>query len=143
MNINISKNIKKLRIEKGLTQQELADKSNISRVAIGNYERGDRIPDFVKVNQIADALGCSLMDLCGNNITSMKDEDVDFLYPSEILNLKKLFESIGYELIDGYTILNDKRELILSCSEKDLIEYSSKIINSTKDFLAITIKHLL
>lgn len=55
--------IKKLRIAKGMSQDELAKKSGISRVAIGNYERGDRVPKIDVLSKIAVALEVSLSEL--------------------------------------------------------------------------------
>lgn len=36
--------LKKLREEKGLTQEQLAEKLNVSAGTIGNYEQGQRLP---------------------------------------------------------------------------------------------------
>lgn len=55
--MNIGNNIKKIRIKKEMTQESLAEKSGISRVAIGNYERDDRSPNIHILNKIAEALG--------------------------------------------------------------------------------------
>jgi transcriptional regulator with XRE-family HTH domain len=56
-------NIKKIRLEKNLKQSELADMAKISRVAIGNYERGTREPTATILNKIATALGVTINDL--------------------------------------------------------------------------------
>jgi transcriptional regulator with XRE-family HTH domain len=45
-----------LRDKKGLSQTELADKSGVSRVMIGKYERGEAIPSIDAAKKIADAL---------------------------------------------------------------------------------------
>lgn len=52
-------NLKRIRVEKRMTQQKLADKSGVSRVTIGLIERGEC--DDVKISTLkllADALGC-------------------------------------------------------------------------------------
>ncbi|MGK0469050.1 helix-turn-helix domain-containing protein [Clostridium sp.] len=56
-------NIKKIRLERNLKQSELADMAKISRVAIGNYERGTREPTATILNKIATALGVTINDL--------------------------------------------------------------------------------
>ncbi|MCB2294681.1 helix-turn-helix domain-containing protein [Clostridium algoriphilum] len=56
-------NIKKMRLEKNLKQSELAEMAKISRVAIGNYERGTREPTATILNKIATALGVTINDL--------------------------------------------------------------------------------
>jgi putative transcriptional regulator len=49
--------LKKHRITKELTQQEVADKVNISRVAYTNIENGVRRPSPEVAMRIAEALG--------------------------------------------------------------------------------------
>lgn len=56
----IGENIRQIRIEKGLKQSDLAAKAGVSRVAIGNYERGDRQPPFDIAAKIAAALEVSV-----------------------------------------------------------------------------------
>lgn len=61
--MKIGEKIKELRIKGNLSQAELAEKAQISRVAIGNYERGDRIPNIEILNKIASALNIDLSTL--------------------------------------------------------------------------------
>jgi transcriptional regulator with XRE-family HTH domain len=49
-----------LRDKKGLSQTDLADQSDVSRVMIGKYERGDAVPSLDAAKRIADALEVSL-----------------------------------------------------------------------------------
>lgn len=54
--MNISKQIKELRKSCGFSQQELADKSGLSRVSIGQIERGQSAPTLKNIKRIASAL---------------------------------------------------------------------------------------
>ncbi|WP_427340556.1 helix-turn-helix domain-containing protein [Caloranaerobacter sp. DY30410] len=56
-NTEIGKRIKKLRKEKGLTQKELAEKSNLSRSYLADLERDRYNPSLDSLKQIANALG--------------------------------------------------------------------------------------
>lgn len=56
----IAKNISDLRIEKGLTQLELAEKLNYSDKAISKWERGESIPNIIVLKEIADLFDISL-----------------------------------------------------------------------------------
>lgn len=65
--MSIGNNIKKYRKYAHLTQIQLAQKSNITRESVGNYERGDRIPPSDILNKIAIALDVSVNDLIADN----------------------------------------------------------------------------
>ncbi|HEK5008375.1 helix-turn-helix domain-containing protein [Clostridioides difficile] len=53
---NIGKNIKKYRLLKGWTQEQLANESGLSKNAIYNYENERRIPNIEILNRISMAL---------------------------------------------------------------------------------------
>ena len=50
----VSVNLKKLRKERGISQQQLARKLNITRTCLANYETGARQPDNSMLVRIAD-----------------------------------------------------------------------------------------
>lgn len=54
------KRLSEVRRAKGLTQQELAEKLDISLVSIGYIETGKRWPRLTTLHRIADALGVPL-----------------------------------------------------------------------------------
>ena len=53
--------IRSLRIERNLTQQELADRLFVSRKTIGNWESGSCLPDISSLSALAGILGVALM----------------------------------------------------------------------------------
>lgn len=56
-------NIKLARTKAGLKQEELAEKSDLSRDTIGSIERGEKSPTVATVGAIADALGIEIYKL--------------------------------------------------------------------------------
>ena len=58
--IDVGKMIAKVRNERGLSQQQLANKLNMSKQAISNYECGKREPDYATLEAIADALNAPM-----------------------------------------------------------------------------------
>ncbi|MCW2277770.1 helix-turn-helix domain-containing protein [Heliophilum fasciatum] len=50
----LSKQLKKLRIESGKTQEELVKELNMSRDTYAGYETGRRSPDYATLKQFAD-----------------------------------------------------------------------------------------
>ena len=51
------------RLALGWTQEQLADKSGVSRSVIANSERGDNVMGVERARALADALGVTLDDL--------------------------------------------------------------------------------
>jgi transcriptional regulator with XRE-family HTH domain len=57
------KNLRKLRTEKGWSQEHFAELSGLHRTYIGAVERGERNPTIDVVFTISDALDCKISDL--------------------------------------------------------------------------------
>ena len=57
--------LKQLRLQKGLTQPQLAERLGISRSAISMYERGEREPDTTTMEAIAALFGVDMNYLYG------------------------------------------------------------------------------
>lgn len=64
----IGTKIKKLREEKGLFQQDLADELHVTKGAVGMWETNKRVPDLETINKIADFFNVSIEWLTGENI---------------------------------------------------------------------------
>lgn len=55
--------LRKLRIEKGLSQQALADKMYVTRSTVARWESGTRLPDAVTISRLAEVLGADVNTL--------------------------------------------------------------------------------
>lgn len=60
MEDNIGKKLKTLRKGRGLSQQQLAERMEISRASISNYEVGRRSPHLSELRRFADFYGVGL-----------------------------------------------------------------------------------
>lgn len=74
--MNIGENLKRIRKNKGLTQEQLAKLSNLSKNAIYNYENNKRIPAIDVLGEIADALDIHVTDLLSEDTNSDKSKVV-------------------------------------------------------------------
>ena len=54
---SVAKHIRRLRLEKGLTQEGLAERLHVTRQAVSNWERNTARPDLDTLQAIAAALG--------------------------------------------------------------------------------------
>ena len=59
----IAKNIKRLRIDRGLTQEALAEKINITRQAVSSWENDRTQPDLEMLGRLAEVLEVSFEEL--------------------------------------------------------------------------------
>lgn len=56
-------NLKEIRKEKGMTQEELANAIGMSSQAVHYYENGTREPNLKTLQKLSDTLGCTVDDL--------------------------------------------------------------------------------
>jgi transcriptional regulator with XRE-family HTH domain len=56
-------NLQRLRRQKGISQEELADLANIHQTYLSGVERGKRNPTVTVLQRIAEALGADIEDL--------------------------------------------------------------------------------
>ena len=70
----IGNKIKNLRNQNGLTQQELADRSDLTKGFISQVERGSTVPSIATLKDIIECLGSNLADFFND------DEDPQVVY---------------------------------------------------------------
>ncbi len=138
--MSVGKNIKKIRLEKKLTQKQLGELSGISYKQIGLYEQGYRNPKIETIEKIAKALNVQYIDLLDD--FPIEEIEQSFLsYADEIAKKRKIYDidhrlqKIGYPIsltldenvhtstlnIDGKIIEITDEELI--ALEKDSDDY--------------------
>lgn len=72
--MNLSENLKKLRREKNLSQEQLAKMINVSRQAVSKWESGKTYPDIDNLILLRDIFNVTLDDLIINE-SKIKDEE--------------------------------------------------------------------
>jgi len=63
INVQVGKNIRKVRMKKGWSQEYLAYKADLHRAYIGQIERGEKNIGIRNLEKIATALGMKIKDL--------------------------------------------------------------------------------
>lgn len=99
--MTIGENIRRLRIERHMTQKELGEKlGGVSQQQIGQWENNNANPKIETVLKIAKALGVPV---------SYLNDSLGWLKEPEYMPLEKKLEQIGYTLgknDDGYLWIN-------------------------------------
>lgn len=72
----LNENIKSLRKNKGLTQDELANRLNVVRQTVSKWEKGYSVPDAEMLQRIAEVLDVDVSRLLGASIKQNENVDI-------------------------------------------------------------------
>ena len=108
--------IKSLRKAKGLTQQELADLINVTKVSVCCYEKGNRTPNLETFMDIVNALDTTPNYLLGADIKVIAENDEDY-----VVTLPKEDLKVINEIRKNDKLINYLRE-----EHQRAVEYLSK-----------------
>lgn len=93
--MQLGNNIYNLRKEKGLSQEKLAEKINVTRQTISNWELGETSPNPEQLILLSKSLNKSIDELVGNEVEPPKSKEKD----DSIKNLKNIY--IGLAIFCG------------------------------------------
>lgn len=85
------KRLKKLRLERKLTQEELGKIIHVSKVSISGYENGNRTPDTDTLQKLADFFGVTTDYLLGRDKIKDKTKDQDTIQSEDEI---RIFEEL-------------------------------------------------
>ena len=74
MNKKLAENLKKIRKDYNLSQEQLAEELKVSRQAISKWESGNTYPEMEKILQICNRFNLDINDLLNNDINEVKSE---------------------------------------------------------------------
>lgn len=109
---NFAKVFRELRTKSGLTQQEMADKLDISRSSIGMYENGEREPGFELLETIADYFNVDMNYLLGKKDSSQQKEQGYYLDEDARDMAQFLFDNPEYKVLLDATRKTKKEDIL-------------------------------
>lgn len=65
--MNIATNLRRLRSERGLSQQELGDLVDVHQTHISQIEKGSKTPSLALAQRLAEYLGVTVDELLGDS----------------------------------------------------------------------------
>ena len=172
MEIRVSENIRRLRKEKGITQEALADMLHISPQSISKWERGDAYPDISMLSPLANYFDVTIDSLLGNDKIIAEERIKRYIEEYKVLTAKDdgkraleiakiAYEDYSYDYrivmlyvnaLKVYGTSNDKEEIerlcklvLKNCTDKTLLlDASSHIlgIKSAEDKFAFMEKYI-
>ena len=78
MTVSFAERLRKLRTDKGISQQQLAVKMMVDRSSIARWENGTRSPDITLMPRLSECLGVEVSDL-------LNDDEAEHAIPRIIL----------------------------------------------------------
>lgn len=101
--VNIGEKIKKLRVQAGWNQKDLARKAKIDFRQVSRYESGDSTPTIDVLRKIANAFGVSTDYLIFDEIDIEKHltDPVLLKYFKTVNKLDRLSKSLVLEILEG------------------------------------------
>lgn len=113
----IGKRIKELRINKRISQQELGDKVDVTKVSISGYEKGSRVPSLETFVKIADTLNTTTDYLLGRDVSvinedtkqyvgAISEKDIEFI--QELKHYPVVYNKIMRDIKNSVNIISKK-----------------------------------
>lgn len=106
MNDLFADTLKKLRVESGLLQRELASRMYVTRSTIARWENGSRLPDAVMMSRLAESLGVDVGTLLSVAAESEESPNVIMVDDRKIIltgGLPVLEEVMPNATVVGFT----------------------------------------
>lgn len=113
---NVGKNIKKLRKEKNITQDQLAEQLHVTRQAVSNWEIGKTQPDIETLSTMAEYFEVTVEELIYGKTTQTNNMNINIGKTAEkgldagkvvgialaiVLSYSK-WQSIGWAIFHGF-----------------------------------------
>ena len=97
---SIGETIASLRKQKGMTQNELAEKMNVTDKAVSKWERDLSCPDINTISKLADILDVSVEEL----LKAKKKENSNTAKMKDLINL--IFKAVALAMGIAVVVLN-------------------------------------
>ena len=143
MNDNFSKNLRKLRLEKKLTQEQVAEKLGVSAQSVSRWETGATFPDIMLLPEISKVYGVLVDDLFKknpegySNLASRLVAEFEVYYNNEdfmaaVTEFERMIKEGSMDAWDyrGYGWLHTR---MLQISKKRAIENIDKALELSKE----------
>ncbi|KAF1300927.1 MULTISPECIES: helix-turn-helix domain-containing protein [Enterococcus] len=128
--MNISQRIKNCRIERQLTQEEVAEKLFVSRQTISNWETGKTSPDIESLISLSNLYEISLDQLIKEDPKFQKRIKIKSHYDSFIMGFGAILVFIGFFGPDSLSLLNFILGFFFILSSEYSAKYLEKFFSS-------------
>lgn len=108
--MSINKNLKELRVQKGLTQGELAEIAKIELTQISRIERGASEPKLETIKKLSIALQCTADELIMDQSLNSKEPQYLKRLLKRVNQLSPLKQYVVLNMLQSYLTVNEMQE---------------------------------
>jgi len=122
--------LKRLRLEKKLTQEELGKKINVTKVSISGYENGNRTPDTETLQKLADFFNVTTDYLLGRTDDPNPPES-DNEELGTLARINQLIKEYGIEQMGFFDI--EKWKHLSEEEIEEIIKHFEWVVHKAKE----------
>lgn len=137
--MKFNENLVKYRKLKGFTQEEMAEKMQVSRQSVSKWENGEAVPELAKIIKLAEILEVSLDVLCGRedkeqniSVSKCESKNTKKIWNKALLSILVIIGIIAGGIF-GYSIGHFEKEIQSADSEvyelPDMVEVADVMFN--------------
>ena len=93
----IARNIKKIRMLRGKTLQDLADGTGLTKGYLSKVERSEKAPPYSTLSKIVAALGVEITDILREDVNPLKDLPIVVVKKAEGHIIRESRSYVGYD----------------------------------------------
>jgi transcriptional regulator with XRE-family HTH domain len=132
----VGETLRRIRKEKGISLQELADLTEVSKLTLGNIERGEANPSLTVIWKIANGLTIPISALIKDNqevLVSRKNKGNKVLSANEACTLEPMFDTANYGSLEIHrAFLKPNSEYSPSAHQSGVVEYVTVMAGELK-----------
>ena len=133
--MNLSDNLKRIRKENNLSQEDLAEKLGVSRQSVSKWESGAAYPEMDKVIQLCKMFDLNIDELLNKNVNEVKDNKQSKININKYIDDFLSFVTKTINMFSDLTFKSKMKCLI----EQVLIILFLVIVGSIKEDLSISL----
>ena len=135
----LGKRISELRKKNNMSQQDLADKLNVSNKTISKWECGNGLPDVIALNNMANIFGITLDELMNSNEPAEKTEEPAVQHPKAEKRKRPILWTVLIISVVVIIAVSSVLCFLFISRDPEILESNMFSIDATENTLSYTV----